>query len=267
MRYISFLFLFILCACEQKESPTTHGDPIYRQHDEKWLPDEGVREKKPPQYPWQKERVRGLPPITKEYFRCKGNPLHPAKIEEKNGEIVAFFNDCGGSHRHSLPLYENKEYIAPILLELLNMIQEKTQKKIIITSGHRCPEHNAYIDRSVQNMGAKQMIGAAVDFYIEGLEFAPETALTLIQDFYKTEPRYEGQKYFQEFSRPEKLSNTVTPPWYNKEVFIKLFLPSEGRNQDNAHTFPYINIQVRYDFEKKEPLRFSEERAHNFLRY
>ena len=70
-------------------------------------------------------------------------------------------------------------------------------------------------------------------------------------------------KTFQRFS---KKTNIATPPWYNKEIFIKLFKSNEGRDYDNRHPFPYIAVQVRYDREKNERVVFSPEQAQKLLR-
>ena len=31
-----------------------------------------------------------------------------------------------------------------------------------------------------------------------------------------------------------------TIPWFNKEIFIKLYRKSEGRDGDNRHPYPYL---------------------------
>lgn len=214
-------------------------------------------------YPWEKKYVGNFPKLTKEYFRCKGKCLNPNKLI---GDI--YVSDCEGNRQHSLPLRNDKEFIYPILIRLLNYVQAKTEKQVIVTSGHRCPAHNRYVDSSPKNEYSKHMLGAEADFYVRGMEHAPEKVVEELQAYFRESPEYNGLKEYQEFQRWEKSECGVTTlPWYNKEVFIKLYKPHEGRNHDNAHPFPYIAIQVRYDREKKERVLYSWEQASCYWRY
>lgn len=219
-------------------------------------------------YPWEKGQTAHSPKITKEYFRCKGSSLNPVHTEQQKGELVRYF-DCGGSEKHSLPLRNGKEFIYPILIDLLNYIQANTQKKVVITSGHRCPEHNVYVDSSVANQSSKHLIGAEVSFYVQGMEDRSEAIVKLIQEYYKTTSKYQNQKEFLEFQRYEKPDAKVsTAPWYNKEIFVKFFKKKEGRNFDNRHPYPYISIQVRYDWETQQKVVYSWDLAYkNYLRH
>jgi hypothetical protein len=265
-----FLFTTIAvlaAACsseEQTDSPPMRnqkGEYIYRKYNESLLAIPSPEKIPPKIYPWDKEQVGNYPKITKEFFRCKGKSLNPCHIVQQNGEPQRHY-DCGGVQKHSLPLQDGKEFIYSILIELTNYIQAKTGRQVIITSGHRCPEHNTYVDPSVENQCSKHMIGAEVDFYVQGMEDQPEAIITLIQMFYMETPRYIGQKDYQTFHRYEKEdTNVSTPPWYNKEVFIKLFRKKEGRNFDNRHPYPYISIQVRYDRDAKEKIIYTWEKG------
>ena len=106
------------------------------------------------------------------------------------------------------------------------------------------------------------MIGAEVDFYVQTYEEKPEEIITLIQQYYQETPFYTGQKDYQAFLRWEKPDTDVsTPPWYNKEIYMKLYKKQEGRNLDNAHTYPYLSIQVRYDKEHQEKVNYSWDQA------
>ncbi len=221
-----------------------------------------MRPVEPPLYFWETSQKGALPKITKEYFRCKGNPLNPVRIEEVRGEKVRYF-DCGGSDKHSLCLRDQKEWIFPILPEVLNYIQQKTGRRVVITSGYRCPEHNAYVDPHPSNQTSKHMIGAEVDFYVQGMEHKPEEVVKLIIGYYK------DQKEYQEFKRYEKPDAQVsTQPWMNKELFIKIYKATEGRNFDNRHPYPYIALQVRYDRDKKERVVYSWDSSfRGYLRF
>lgn len=274
-----FLFLFVPilfvsgCSSSDHKSPFSKknlkGEYIYRHHDEirfAILEEESVSS---PIYPWE-EMVKSLHPrITKEYFRCKGCTLNPAIIVKENGKETQRYHDCGGITRHSLPLRDGKEFIYPILIDLLNHIQLKTNKKVVITSGHRCPDHNTYVDASVTNQASKHQIGAEVSLYVIGLENEPEEIIKWVIDFYKTSPKYKGKKEFEEFTRYEKGDTNVSiAPWMNKEVFVKIYSKNEGRNFDNQHLFPYVSIQVRFDVDEQAKVIYTWDKAfRNYLRF
>jgi len=275
LRFTVLLTALFLVGCSSSDNnqsarmrtDTQKGEYIYRVHDEQLFQIPPLEKKFREVYPWESS-LSGERLITKEYFRCKGSSLNPARtVVRDKGEIVHYY-DCGGSEKHSLPLREQKEYIYPILIDLVNYLQTKTEKRVVITCGHRCPEHNTYSDPAISNQYSKHMIGAEVSFYVQGLENHPETVIKLIQDYYKTKEKYSKQKEYIEFKRYEKKdTNVSTQPWYNKEIFIKLFQKSEGRNFDNRHPYPYISIQVRYDFDKQENVIYSWDKANgNYLR-
>lgn len=260
----------LLCGCSSnEESSRLAGEYIYRKAGEyHFLPVRSKMAKKEP-YPWEEGRVGKYPKITKEFFRCKGNPLNPPRKEVRQGETITL-NDCGGAEKHSLPLITpNKEGVYPILIDLLNFIQAQTKKRVVITSGHRCPEHNAYVDPSPAHQTSKHMIGAEVTFYVQGLENSPETLIKLIQAYYLQDPKTKHDKKYTEFKRYEKEDTGVTTqPWMNHEVFIKLFKKKEGRDFDNRHPYPYLSIQVRTDRATGERVIYTWDKAYNnYLRY
>ncbi|MCB1114715.1 MAG: hypothetical protein KDK62_08160 [Chlamydiia bacterium] len=221
-----------------------------------------------PQYPWEKRGSCDLPWITKEYFRCKGNPFNPPRSEAKGGETLEIA-DCGGSEKHSLPLIDGKEGVYPILIDLLNYLQERAKKRVVITSAHRCPDHNTYVNSAPSNQTSKHLIAAEVSFYVQGYEEMPESIVRMIQDYYQTDSQVKDDRRYTVFTRYEKEdTNVSTPPWMNQEIFIKLFKKDEGRDFDNRHPYPYLSIQVRYDREKKARVFYSWDKAYNnFLRY
>lgn len=270
--YFTAFLLVVLSGCSSSEEregsrlQSPKGEAVNRMHHEYLSVDPPVKVE-PPSYPWEKMNSGHFPPITKEFFRCKGSHLNPVHLVQKKNEIERYF-DCGGADKHSLPLREQKEFIYPILIELLNHIQSRTNKRVVITSGHRCPEHNNYVDPSIENQASKHMIGAEVSFYVQGMEDNPQRIIQEIMEFYKNSPRTQGQKEYEVFLRYEKEdTNVSTPPWYNKEVFIKLFKKKEGRNFDNRHPYPYIDIQVRHDRDLDERVVYTWEKANrNFYR-
>lgn len=261
MYFILLLFIFLV-GCQGGDlteeaalkRKNRKGEFIVRTHDQVTIipPMEALS---PPVYSWSKTDKKDLPRITKEHFRCKGSLSNPSRAEVVRGEQVRYF-DCGGSEKHSLFLLDGKEGVYPILIQLLNHIQERSGKRVVITSGYRCPTHNTYVDSQPANQTSKHMIAAEVDFYVQGMELKPEEVVKLIIDYYK------GQKGYEDFQRYEKPDSRIaTHPWMNKEVFIKLYKPKEGRNFDNRHPYPYLSIQVRYDREKNERVAYSWDQA------
>lgn len=260
-----FCLLFSGCS-ETDESPasTNSGKQITRRSDEVSFSLSPPHYQPAPPYPWEVGQVGDLPKITKEFFRCNGSLLNPEKMVERNGKLERVA-DCGGAEKHSLPLKDGVEHVQPILLSLLNYLQAETGKRVVITSGHRCPDHNMYVDHSKENLYSKHQVGAEVSFYIQGMEESPDQIVQLLLEYYSEHPEAD----FRTFQRYEKSdTNVSTRPWYNREVFIKLFKPDEGRNFDNRHPFPYVAVQVRYDPILKERVFYSWDQAYkNYLRY
>lgn len=234
------------------------GEYVYRHNDEVLFTVSPPTKKAFEQYPWEVGNTGKYPKITKEFFKCKGNNLNPPRIMLADGKETTRCYDCGGGLKHSLPLRDGKEFIYPILIDLMNHVQTKTGKRVVITSGHRCPEHNAYVDSTPENQYSKHMIGAEVSFYVQGLENSPEQIVKILMEYYKG----KKEKDLQEFKRYEKKDTNVSiSPWYNQEVFIKLFGKKEGRNFDNRHPYAYISVQVRFDAERKEKVTYSWDKA------
>lgn len=270
--FFSFLF-FTSCdngassAASLQKEVSAKGEYIYRRHNE-ILAIPSVQKKTSVAYSWKKEMPGNYPKISKEYFRCKGSHLNPYRLIS-TGKANERVYDCGGPDKHSLPLRDGKEFVYPIFIELLNYVQLKTAKRVVITSGHRCPEHNRYVDDSKENSSSKHLIGGEVSFYVLGLEHQPEKIVDLIQQYYRETDLYQGDKEYLEFQRWDLAkTNVSTAPWYNKEIFIKLFNKTEGRNGDNNHPYPYLSLQMRYDRERKMKVLYSWDQAFsNFLRY
>ncbi|MES2345571.1 MAG: hypothetical protein V4494_06520 [Chlamydiota bacterium] len=264
----TFLILFSCSGPQQSEQEkirrqNAKGEFIFRKESERLYFTPSLNPHTREKYPWEDNLAGNNTRITKEYFRCNGSASNPLKLSKEP------LSDCGGKQRHSLPLQNNKEFIYPILIDLLNYLQQKTGKKVIITCGHRCPTHNTYADDSTLNQSSKHMIGAEVDFYLEGLEYSPESVINLIMEFYKTAPFSKGKKDYEEFLRYEKSDTNVSiPPWYNKEIMIKLYKKTEGRDFDNSHHYPYISIQVRFDRKLNERVIYTWQKAfRGYMRY
>lgn len=253
--------------CEDRARGELNGEYIYRHQTPTFTPPPPLPIARTP-WSWERRFATKFPEITKEFFRCRGNPTNPMIAlgeEGKENKIPLMIRDCRGSDRHSLPLYEGREFIYPCLIELLNYLQQKTQKRVVITTGHRCPDHALYADPSSQGRPSKHLIGAEVDFYIEGMQGCPEAVVALIQTYYREHPPYSGDPSYELFKRNTSAKLT-TAPWYNKEIGIRLYLPHEGRDGDNQHPYPYLALEVRYDREKGERVQFDDKRARQYLR-
>ncbi|MDE3055916.1 MAG: hypothetical protein KGI80_04400 [Verrucomicrobiota bacterium] len=206
-------------------------------------------------YPW--EAQLHLPKITKEFFRCKGNCTNPPLPTSEEKEPL---RDCHGTH--GLPILHGKEGVYPLLIDLLNYVQKKTGRRVIITCGHRCPLHNSYADASSENRTSKHQIGAEVDFYVQGMEDQPLEIAGLIMQFFQETPPYAEHPERFAFQPYEGSRSTRIKPWINKELFLKIVSPDEGRDGDNRHPYPYLCCQVRFDSLAKEPVVYTWEKAH-----
>ena len=247
MRWILIIFVFLIgCSgMEQSEREKLRrqnckAEAIHRSHNDFFYPIPTPAHTPRSQYPWESEA--NLPRITKEFFRCKGSSLNPPSNEH---------TDCEGSSRHGLPLIHGKENVYPVLVDLLNYLQKKTGKRVIVTCGHRCPVHNTYADAAKENQTSKHQIGAEVDFYVQGMEERSQEVVGLLMQYFQENPAYKNDKEAQEFKRFDK-SDVAIQPWFNREIFIKLYQRNEGRDADNRHPHPYLSVQVRYDRDKRE---------------
>lgn len=130
-------------------------------------------------YPWERYGFLLLP-ISKEHFRCKGSSLSPPKTFLSYSGQLQTVQDCGGDH--SLPLKNDQEYIDPMLIDLLNALQDKLGAKVIVLIGHVCPVHAIYDNPMAPHKDFKYQLGAKVAFYVEGNE--SQTVLKALADIY-----------------------------------------------------------------------------------
>lgn len=265
------LFLFLTGCSGMKKSEEGRirknnevQEKIYRKNGEKVfsLP-EPVR--KTPHYPWEERFIGDIPKIAKEYFRCKGSFCNPKRVITLPSGQKEEILDCGGMEKHGLPFREGKEFIYPILIDILNYLQEKTGQRVVITCGFRCPKHNEYADTTKASQTSKHQIGAEVDFYVETMEEKPFEVVKWIMDFYEQ----EGNQEFTPFMRCQKNpENLLHPGWYNKEILVRVHQKQEGRDFDNRHPYPYITIEVRYDRYEQAAVEYNWKSAQNsYLRY
>ena len=236
----SFLLLLLLSCSglEQSESKRRCQanlvvEPIRRRSSDDLFSLKDPEDSELPTYPWHKRYTKKRLCINQEFFRCKGDPLNPPlSITSQTTGQITYQIDCEGVERHSLPIQNGKEFIYPILIDLLNQVQEKTEKRVIITSGHRCRAHNSYVDPSPKNRSSKHLMGAEVDFYVEGMEWRPLEIITLFQTICAENPLVK-----QGLNR-----------WSNRDLIITCKKEDEGRNGDNRHPYPYLSIELRIPF-------------------
>ena len=213
-----------------------HGEYIYRKHNEYTYvimsPAHTPREP----YPWEGNHPR----ITKDFFRCKGSVTHPPVLDSSDPTNLMMRADCDG--RHGLPVIHGEEGVYPVLIELLNEIQKQTEHRVIITSGHRCPAHNSYVNPSKENKTSKHQIGAEVDFYVQGMEESPLEIVQIILNHYKTDSLQQRENV-----------------WMNREILIKV---SKSQDFDNQHPYTFLTIQVRTDRTTQERVSYEWKKAH-----
>lgn len=173
-------------------------------------------------YPWEEQYIGTLRKITKEFFRCKGSSSNPAEVVK--GKEAVYFYDCTP---HSLPIREGEEKVSPLLIDVLNFLQQKLEARVVITSAHQCPTHYKYLKKEKKSKMSRYLVGAKVDFYVEGHEKRPQEVEALINQFFK-EPlkvQIKGQE------------------WTNREVRLLLRKRGERRNRDNQHGHPYFTLE------------------------
>jgi len=267
--YIICIFIaFSSCTTPQErerkkilEANQVH-ERIHRHHYEEFASYDLPRHRLRPSYPWEERLIGEMVKISKEHFRCRGHQTHPIKrTTNSRGETICLV-DCGGIDRHSLPVREGKEFIYPALIELLGYVQERLKRPVIVTCGHRCPAHNQYADDSKRARTSKHLVGAEVDFYVEGYEESPESVIELLVQYY----RENGE--MGPLATHRGLSSLARVPLSNREVVVRLYGKTEGRDFDNEHPYPYISIELLYDKEAKKRVHYTWHGSFNgYMRY
>ena len=242
---ICLLFVFSSCSdLERSEGEkikkcNEKREKIYRQKNESYFSQVDFPDFKREKYPWQNLEKSELPKITKEFFSCKGSEIHPPIRKEGKNEAIV---DCLGFEKHTLPMIDGKEVVNLALVAILNYIQEKCLKQVVITSGHRCLAHELYCSGGVLDAASKHLTAEEVDFYVEGLEENPLEVVSYIMDYYQK----FNQTDLNRFIKCKKNNRNLTHPgWYNKEIIIRINEKDEGRDFDNRHPYPYISIELR----------------------
>lgn len=231
-------------AQEELKAVNEHTETIYRLEGEHYAPPIAFVRQGRELYPWEAQWIGRLPRITKEHFRCRGSAYHPPLKIQDTKDIPLLLMDCSGIDSHSLPMQQGREVIYPLLISLLNEIQEVTQARVVVTCGHRCPQHNRYAQGSTSS---KHLIGAEVDFYVEGKEYAPQDIVAL---------------FITRYQNTEPLRLLQENQWGNREIKLTLVPKTEGRNVDNQHPYPYLTLELLFDKETGKAVHFSWSQAH-----
>lgn len=222
-------------------------EKIYRHSTEYYYKKEPFTLVKKDPYPWENESP--FPKITINSLRCRGDRSHPI-LKHLQGE----FEDCNGMYEHGLPYVDHEEFVYPVLLTLLNKVQNVFNKQVVVVSGHRCPKHHLYITLGSSKL-SKYMIGARVDFTVIGMEDQGELIIEKIKEFYS-----EDEEKFCHFKK--EVDSTGTVIWSNQE--IRLFITKEGEhNVIDKKKHPVVTIDVCFDRKKNEPVYLDWNQAYS----
>ncbi len=261
MKKIIILVLLLCVGCKENTEKKESVQRIMRHSSERLIEPISLKKKEIEKYPWEKKPQQNLVKITKDFFRCKGSLMHPLRMTSESLQL----NDCKGANGHFLPIIHGEENVYPILIDLMNYLQKNLKKRVIITCGHRCMEHHRYADLEQKQAASKHLIGAEVDFYVQGMEQEPMKVIEAIFAFYRQTPGYMHKEEYEKFERYDGPTDVSTKPWINKEIAVKLYNGKEGRDFDNRHPYPYICIQVRFDRDLQEKVVYTWEKAHQNL--
>lgn len=221
---------------EQIRKVNAKVDPITRFSDEHFY-QISFPEKKTEKRAGLKESS-SIKKIDKEHFRCKGS-LSNKPVVSLEGKTL---NDCEGAYKHSLPIRREKEFIYPALIEVLNFIQNRLSKKVVVLSGHRCIDHLRYVKQDYTPLSFKSLVGAEVRFYVEGAENQLDSIVSAIFSYYDL--FFPKDKQMVSFtSSPE---NKV---YENKELIVRLIEPNHPEIEEHALSFPYCQIELKFDRE------------------
>ena len=227
-------------------------EAIYRKHSEVFFQIDQPKKRSVEPYFWENKIAGNIQAITKEYFRCKGSISNPPVMLNEKTSNEKYHYDCGGFDEHSLPVKEEKEFVFPALVEILNYVQKKAMKKVVITCAYRCPKHNLYAES--QATKSKHLVGAEVDFYVQGLEYNPKEVISILKQYY--------EEKVAQFGLLQSKSALDTVTYENKEVKVSLFKEDEKRDFDNRHPYPYISIELKYDRDTKKSVFYNWHQSH-----
>lgn len=247
MHFLLLFFLFVSCSKAEKRQEEQlkkfHQKMGYitRLKGQRQFIFPAIKKSAAPKYHFLRVSDTGLPLITKEYFRCKGSCS--SGVRYLNSEIIF---DCDGIKSHSLPIKEGKEFIYPILIQTLNVLQERLNKRITILEAHRCPKHNRFVDASYKNSFSKHQIGAKVTFYFE--DVSCNTVLDILFQF------FEGKKQ-KLFARKSGWANKYINVCLHKDV------------NENEQIGEYLSLEVLFDSQTQKRIEYTYQKAHRGIYY
>ncbi len=250
---IIVLLFFISCSTadersqKQRMKNNLSDEKIYRLSSEKVYQIDPLELAARELYPWENESR--YPKITMNTLRCRGSK--DAKVIQSGDKV---FEDCGGLHDHGLPYQDGEEFIYPALITLLNKVQNSFDKKVIVTSGHRCPKHHNYLMKE-QSKISRYMMGCKVDFTVEGFENQPEEIIQKIIDLYPGE----------EFQKVKQADGLIV--YTSKEFHLMIAKEGEHSITGGMH-HPVVSVDVRYDRDKEEAIILDWDKSfHGFIRH
>lgn len=200
-----------------------------------------------------------IPDLTAEDFRCRGDWENHPVCQWNNHE----YSDCSGGGLPQAGIDED-------LIDLLNELQRRFDKPVIVNSGYRCPQHNAYIAAELYNWiddqgnpgnpyevsgRSRHMMGAAADFYIQDYEFNPQEIIDTILSIQGLTPPNPGVRIY--WVNQKKRDGSYSTGYYQYQAYstpewwIHPYAPEEGRDLDNRHySGVYLHIHHRVNFDE-----------------
>jgi hypothetical protein len=173
--------------------------------------------------------------LTRDHFRCKGKAAH-GPIALSDG---SYLFDCWG-YDHGLPWIEDREFVEPLLIDLLNGLQRELKSSVVILSGHRCPIHHRYLTQGQGSSTDKHLIAAAVDFRLQGYENTPAESVQAIQ------------KIFRSLSEDPKAKLVTTPEgWENYFCDLKWHPAGTAVSLDHPPEYGYFELILSHRLDMK----------------
>lgn len=178
--------------------------------------------------------------LTCDHFRCKGHGARaPIALEDGN-----YLFDCWG-FEHGLPWIDNQEYVEPLLVNLLNKLQEELETSVVILSGHRCPAHHRFITKGKGSMSDRHLIAAAADFKVRGFEKSPHTVLSALEKAFN-------------YLRPDlstKFQSISDKEWKNMFCHIQWHPAGEFTSTDHPETEGFFELTLSHRIDQT-PIKF-----------
>lgn len=192
-----------------------------------------------------------IPPLTPEHFRCKGSHHNPITKHTIDGKQT-YFQDCDGSHTHSLPIIDGKQTVYPHLIELLNHVQDVTGRQIRVLTGHRCYIHQSYLSSEMKDLTSAYQLGAAADVCFQSSSTGLKEIIHAIMDWYE-QTNLPGSTFN---------ANSDSNRWSNRYVQLSYH---ETTDIDTKYKGPHISITLKVDPSTGKKITYSYRKVRNNL--